>query len=537
MGIDYTNNESKYLFSTMAAILNDRKPMSSLNRVNWGTIFRLSNFHKIANILYYAILGSDENMSKDVRKGFYIAFNEALLSHDRVSRVQSALFWKMDSEGIGLVVFRGADFNELYPFKEMGLADSLEVYVLDAEKTKVDELMKELDFTPSPIKSGDCIVYSRNPKCEIRVFFGNPFYDHGMKRYYNDTFSNLGLIENYKNIRGFDINNYYIFMISMIANNYALKNVRIRQLLDLWVFHKIHREDFDWDYITLELDRLHIGEMGRRFLELSFIWFDGTVPQNSEDIDVYDTMENYILSRGDIGFRESCDLFPLVKELNKLILEEQERIEKENYRKFLYPDKEYMQRLYPRLASNALGLRIAYFLRRIRLIFGTSDIDKDIENVKQFYEPQSDYPYDYYENTENNELEEISSAPLVVAGDVRVMTDVLPVNIGSATSVKTVRENSDGSGSSGFISEQQIMNQLSNREKNDRLDAEAEKKEKKKKKVKKSSSEDKKSDTDGKTDGKKDRAKNSKNTKLKNNRSTKVKLASKSKKSENNDKI
>lgn len=529
MGIDYTDNESKYLFSTIAAILNDKKPMSSLNRVNWGTIFRLSNFHKVSNILYYAILGSDEKMASDVRKSFYTAFNEALLSHDRVSKVQSALFWKMDSEGVGLVVFRGADFNELYPFKEMGLADSLEVYVLDAEKTKIDELMKELDFTPSPIKSGDCTVYSRNPKCEIRVFFKNPFYDYTMKKYYNGIFSNLGFIEDYKNIRGFDVNNYYIFLVSMIANNYALKNVRVRQLLDLWIFHKTYSEDFDWNYIMLELDKLNIREMGRRFLELSFIWFDGAVPKNSEDIDVYDTMENYILSRGDIGFKESCDLFPLVKDLNRLILEEQARIEKENYRKFLYPDKEYMQGLYPRLASNDFGLRIAYFLRRMRLMFGSPDIEKDIENIPQFYEPQSNYPSDYYVNSENTELEEITSAPLVVAGDVQVMTDVLPVNVGGEVPVKTIRKN-DGSGSSSFMTEQQIMNQLSNRQKNDRLDKEAEKKESKKKNTKKSASDGKKTGK-ARKDNKKEDSKNSETAKPKNAKTTKTNTkASKSKK-------
>ncbi len=494
MGIDYTNNESKYLFSTMAAILNDRKPMSSLNRVNWGTIFRLSNFHKITNILYYAILGSDENMQKDVRKSFYTAFNEALLSYDRVSKVQSALFWKMDSEGIDLVVFRGVDFNDLYPFKEMGLADSLEIYILNAEKAKIDELMKELDFTASPIKSGDCIIYSRNPKCEIRVFFNNPFYDNTMKKYYDYTFSNLAFIEDYRNIRGFDVNNYYIFLVSMIANNYALKNVRVRQILDLWVFHRAYREDLDWNYITAELDKLNIREMGRRFLELSFIWFDGAVAQNGEDIDVYDTMENYVLSRGDIGFRDSCDLFPLVKELNKLILEEQARIEKENYKKFLYPDKEYMQRLYPRLASNIFGLKIAYFLRRMRLIFGTSDTDKDIQDIQQFYEPQSDYPSDYYENTEDKELEEITSAPLVVAGDVEVMTDVLPANIGAAP-VNNLRKTDESSGSSGFMSEQEIMDQLSNREKNDKLDKADEKKKAKKKSKKTNKKTSKKTDS------------------------------------------
>lgn len=466
MSIDFTTNDSKYLFSTASAILNDKKPLSSMNRVNWSTVFRLSNYHKIANIMYYAILGSNEKMTNEVRKSFYIAFNEALLSHDRVSKAQAALFWKLDSENVETVVFRGADFNELYPFKEMGLADSLEIYVHDIEKTKLDSIMQELDFMPSPIKSGDCVVYSRSPKCEVRVYFKNPFYDATMKKYYNDTFLGLAFKEGYNSIRGFDVNNYYIFLVSMIANNYALKNAKVRQVLDLWIFHRTYQEDFDWDYILLELDRLNIGDMARRILELSFIWFDGTVPKNSEDIDVYDTMENYILSRGDIGFRESCELFPIVKELNKLILEEQARIEKENYKKFLYPDQEYMQGLYPRLASNRIGLQVAYLLRRIRLLTGAGDKSYKNDEVQSFYEPRSEYPNNYYETGEDTELSETRSAPLVVADDVKVMDDVLPANIGNKSAgLPPVFGRGKNSSGVGYISEAQLIN-MANKDNN-----------------------------------------------------------------------
>lgn len=455
MGIDYTVNDARYLLTTLTAIINDKRPLSSFNRVNWNTVFRLANFHKIANVVYYAVLGSDEKISEEIRKGFYTAFNEALLGYERISKVQEALFWKLDVEGISTVVFRMANFNELYPLKEMGIPDALELYIINDSKEKIDELMATMDFTSSNMSSGDYVLYTRNPKCEVKVYFNNPFYDKHMKRYYDTVFPKLSFVENYRYVKGFDTDNYYIFLISMIANSYALKQARIRQLLDLWAFYKEYYEDFNWEYIQMCLEQIGIRDMANKLLELCFIWFDGATAENHDDLEIYDDMENYILSKGDIAFRKNCEYFPLVYNLNKLIIQEQERIEKEKYKKFLYPDAEYMQSLYPKLASNKIGLMLAYFIRRLRLFTSKKKANRDevIEEIdvnKEFYEPQNEYPNDFFDDDDNG-METVKTAPLMVADDVQVMEDVLPVN--------TDHHVTGGSGSNkaGYISEEELM--------------------------------------------------------------------------------
>lgn len=432
MGIDYTINEAKYLLSTLAAIMNDKRPLSSFNRVNWSTVFRLANFNKTANILYYAILGSDEKMTEDVKKGFYSAFNEALLGFDRISKAQEALFWKIDSEHIPAVVFRMSNFNELYPMKEMGIPDALELYIPAEYKNKIDEIMLTMDFIPSSIKTGGgATVYSRNPKCEIRVYYSNPFYDGTMKKYYDYVFMQLSFMGDYKSIRGFDLDNYYVFLVSMVCNSYAIKTTKIRQFLDLFVYYKAYEKEFDWDYIQSCLEQIGIKDMAFRVLELCFIWFDGATAENNEDLNIYDNMEHYILSRGEIGFKESCEYFPLVLNMNKMLIQEQEKAEKENYRKFLYPDAEYMQTLYPVLAKNKFGLMIAYILRRLRLMLtgkkGPDPSEAAVEEPLDFYEPQSSYPA-HFLDTDEPDVDIVKTAPLMVADDVRVMEDVLPVN-------------------------------------------------------------------------------------------------------------
>lgn len=428
MGIDYTTNDVKYILSTLAAILNDKKPVSSFNRVNWNTIFRLANYHKIANIIYYAVLGSDEKMTEDVKKGFYATFNEALISYDRISKAQEALFWKLDMENITAVVFRMANFNDLYPLKEMGIPDALELYVLNENKEKMDEIMRSLDFLPSSIKYGDCIVYSRNPKCEIKVYFNNPFYDPVMKKYYESVFPKLAYMSDYKSIKGFDIDHYYLFLVSMAANNYALKTIKIRQMLDLWMYYRKYHEDFDWEYVQQNLEQLGIQELSNRILELCFIWFDGATAENSNELNIYDDMESYILSKGEMAFQENCEYFPLVYNLNRILIMEQEKAEKERYKKFLYPDSEYMRSLYPKLAKNKFGLMLAYFLRRMRLLGSKKEVEETEEAAREFYEPQSEYPDSYFD-TEEMDSEFVKTAPLMVADDVKIMDDVLPVNV------------------------------------------------------------------------------------------------------------
>lgn len=467
MGIDYTVNEAKYLLSTLEAIINDKRPVPSLNRVNWNTIFRLANFHKIANVLYYAILGSNERMTKDIRRSFYTAFNDALLSYDRIASVQEALFWKFDIEKIDVIVFRGSNFNDLYPMREMGVSDALELYIVNSNKEIVDGIMSGLDFTASSLKQADCIVYTRNPKCEIKVYLQNPFYDGTMKKYYDNTFSRLSNIGSYKHIYGFDTDTYYIFMVSMIANSYALKISRIRQLLDLWVFYQKYYDDFNWEYIQGEFKKLYLSAMADRILELCFIWFDDNTASNPEDIDIYDNMENFILSRGDIGFEESCQYFPLVYRLNKLLIKEKEKLEKEDYKKFLYPDKEYMQSLYPTLTSyGKSGLMLAYMVRRLRLLFGKkSNVNEDLLESKtgiEFYEPQSNYPEEFLA-TDDTENDGVKAAPLVVSNDVEVMDGVLPANIdGSTGNVRSAEV--------GYMSESEIIKQNEAAQKNAELE-------------------------------------------------------------------
>ena len=113
-------------------------------------------------------------------------------------------------------------------------------------------------------------------------------------------------------VRTISIENRYIFMAAQAAYHYTEDELLIREVLDLYLYHKAWREEMNREYIANRLKEFQIDGLAEKILHISYMWFgskeDILEDSRPEDMGVYDVLENRILSRGAIS-RETCLLY------------------------------------------------------------------------------------------------------------------------------------------------------------------------------------------------------------------------------------
>ena len=141
------------------------------------------------------------------------------------------------------------------------------------------------------------------------------------------------------------------------------------------------------EYIIKGLEDFNIDNLIQLLMQLTKMWFgnktDSVFGMPSEETEVYDMLENRILSRGKVKNETNPQALYLERVLEQI---EKKELNKEKWKKFrehigdshssfrrglrwLFPEYRYMCGLYPSVEKLPLLLPICWIRRDIRLLF------------------------------------------------------------------------------------------------------------------------------------------------------------------------
>ena len=69
----------------MGALVNQEEIPKWAREPDWGRLYKLADYHGVANIVYYGVLGSESKELKAWKKKFEERFHQAVLSEERFS--------------------------------------------------------------------------------------------------------------------------------------------------------------------------------------------------------------------------------------------------------------------------------------------------------------------------------------------------------------------------------------------------------------------------------------------------------------------
>ena len=196
-----------------------------------------------------------------------------------------------------------------------------------------------------------------------------------------------------ESVRILSLEDRMVFRLASCSYQYVRDELLIRDMLDLFLYHKVWREKFDGNYVKKKLQEFRVDELADRLLRLAYMWFgekeDKIYIQSIgqiEELSSFDILENRILNRGE--FKKDHETDPQVLGLTRLLKKEEEKEMRKARREtrkrrwaerkrawnrslqWVFPDYKYMSTLYPTLEKIPFLLPLYWLFRGLRLLFG-----------------------------------------------------------------------------------------------------------------------------------------------------------------------
>lgn len=385
--------EGRFLVSMIGTLLHKGSLNIRYGRMDWERLFRTADYHRVANIIYLGILGNGGRVSERWMNRFFERYQECLIHGDSCEPAEKEILTLLDMEEISCIVLSSSTLRGLYEVTEMAELSPLKLYINPDSYTRVKGYLVDLGY--ETIRNygeyGERMHRLSGLNVDIyrKLPFQTRFYEKGMR----DLMLRARVRNNGKTVRIFSAEDRLIYRLASVSYQYVTDELMIRDMLDLFLYHKAWRRRLDGEYITKKLQDFRVDLLAYKILRLSYMWFgekeDKEYMQSGgqlEDVVSFDVLENRILSRGEMA--ENAETDPQALGLLRLLQKEEERearrIRRQSFHKraeerkksikrffqWVFPDYKYMASLYPNLEKVPFLLPLYWLFRGMRLLAG-----------------------------------------------------------------------------------------------------------------------------------------------------------------------
>ena len=397
--------DRRYLLLLVSAVMNQKKvPVMSGSLMPWRTIYRLADTNQVANLCWLGILGLSSEIDKEIKGLFYESYQRELKNVPGYQSAEEVLHWQLERKKIHFLILEGTGLRELYPQKEMRRMDAIHILVSKGDLVRIDTIMRSMDYEPQENREDEGILYYKIPGIYVKFYDKIKFVNEKMERYFDSPVRMYSKKKGYRYLRCFDKEEAYLYMAGKAANDYALGRATVRTVLDFWLYEKAHKEELNWPYVDKVLKRYKILEFSERLLKLGDIWFQNGI---SDEMEIYNAMEAYILSRGEQGRQLSGKILPLLQDVADFYKRDRRKEWMNREKEALFPPKDYMAGMFPVLKKFSWLYLPCCLLRLWRIWFSkmkqlfAKKRDQLKEKLKRKKSPE-DMPPDSQEENENN---------------------------------------------------------------------------------------------------------------------------------------
>lgn len=378
--------EGRFLVNLVGGILRQDDLRAIHSRIDWEHMFRTADYHKIANIMYLGILGNGENVPERWMDRFFGRYQEALQFGDVSEEAEREILTLFDMMEIPCIILSTSRIRCLYQIQEMSSNNSLRLMMDDSSYTLAKGYLVDLGYETDRNYKGYGERMRRPSGFSVEIYHKLPFrtrlYEKNMQRLLETAY----IRNSCQYVRTLSLESRYVFMAAQLAYHYTEDELLIREVLDLYLYHKAWREEMNQEYIKSKLSDFQIDGLAEKILQIAYMWFgtkaDILSDSQPEDMGVFDVLENRILSRGAISRETDHQALRLALLIRQDIERERRQDKREalaekigKYKaaftkrlRWFFPEYKYMCAIYPFLEKLPVLLPVYWIRRGIRLL-------------------------------------------------------------------------------------------------------------------------------------------------------------------------
>ncbi len=378
--------EGRALTGIVSSIIRQDTMKVPLSRLDWERMYRLADYHKVANIVHLGVLGYRESLPDKWRERFFERYQQALLyGVNCKDSVKEVLTW-LDLRKISCTILMSETVRDYYPIPETADNSSLQILLNQENFSLVKGYLIDLGYETDQVYEEVGERFSRINAVSVVLFYKLPFrtarYERDMKRLLESAI----LRESYQHIRTLSLEGELVYRMAGAAYRYVTDELTMREVLDLQLCHRTWRDHVRLDAVERRLKDFQVEELSEKILRISYMWFgdkkDDFYEHLPDDMPAYDRLEERLLTRGIVNQEMDEQALNLQKLIQKELQKEQKEVERQQRRRkreerrekvkrwlrWAFPDYHYMSSIYPSLEKLPFLLPVYWIARGVRLL-------------------------------------------------------------------------------------------------------------------------------------------------------------------------
>ncbi len=343
------NNEQKYLFSLLCSTINNEQPPEPPESVNFEQIFKLAEYHSVANLVYYGIEKLKNKPDSELMKK-WAEVRDREIMRDIIQGSELELITKrFTEENIRFVTLKGTIIKKMYPQSDFRTMGDIDILVDKENLKKAGDILLSMGYNSNLLDHTNHDVYYKAPVMNVEIH-------HELFNSTRDSFATI--FENtwdktevvtgarYKLVPDY----CFGYVMAHAMGHYKWGGTGIRSFMDLYIYRKIAGHTLDMNRIRGFFEEIGEAELFDSFLELSDVWFGGKTPT-----DEHLKMAEYILRGGTYGTFENQVIQGMKGKSKGAYLFER-----------LFPNLAYMKEQFPVLKKAPVLLPVFWIVRMIK---------------------------------------------------------------------------------------------------------------------------------------------------------------------------
>lgn len=292
--MDFTQTVSDHLIALLKAALDGETPPSAPEGLSFAELFRLAQFHSVANIAYYSLERAGADIPSEIKGQWSAIRDKAIMADITFQTDYEELCKAFTEQGVRFLPLKGIILKSLYPQSDYRTMSDIDI-LIDAKNAQIiRDIMEKLGYETADFGHDVHDVYHKLPVTSIEVhreLFG------AEGREYAPIFADpWAMCSTVDGVLQFTDEAFFAFLLAHGMKHYEQGGTGIRTFMDIHIFRQHCGERLDLKRIYEMFERVGQRQLCENFIALSEMWFGG-----GERTEAITEMERYILSGGTYG--------------------------------------------------------------------------------------------------------------------------------------------------------------------------------------------------------------------------------------------
>lgn len=337
-------NEAAYLLSLLRAALSGEAPEEKPEGVEFEQVFRLAEFHDVANTAFYAVERLKNPPDEALMKRWGEVRDRAIVKDLIQQEEFAAICAEFESAGIRHVPLKGLLLKQDYPQSDFRLMTDLDILIDEGERKNAEKIMLSLGYRREESDNAEDTYY-KDPVMNVELHYSL------MLRGFSEDYQRLFdapweyCLESEKLQKRFREDYFFAYVLAHAMKHYENSGTGIRSFMDFYIYEQKHSEAAAAAAELFQEPR--IKKLAEDCIKLSKLWFSG-----AEDDGSLAEMERFVLTSGTYGSFANGTEYRIKNSGKAAYL-----------RYLLFPPLEMMKNYYPVLRKTPVLLPFCWIAR------------------------------------------------------------------------------------------------------------------------------------------------------------------------------